>query len=44
MNLETVKILRDLEYGNPRNNILVEKREIKKGQRLCLLISMKNYP
>ncbi|MBR0485853.1 MAG: hypothetical protein IJJ69_13945 [Oscillospiraceae bacterium] len=31
MNLETIKILRDLDYGDPRNNILLEKREIKKG-------------
>ena len=31
MNLETVTISRDLDYGGPRNNILLEKREIKKG-------------
>ena len=35
MHLETVTILRDLDNGDPRNHILLEKREIKKGQRLC---------
>jgi len=30
MNFQTIKILRDLDYGDPRNNILLEKREIKK--------------
>ena len=30
MNLETVIILRDLDYGDPRTHILLEKREIKK--------------
>ena len=30
MSLETVTILRDLDYGDPRNNTLLEQRELRK--------------
>lgn len=30
INLETVTILRDLDYGDPRNNTLLEQRELRK--------------